>query len=137
MPAGPTATVAEAVAAAGGFSNGPPVDIPPETASRPVPTGRAIHVVRTAAGGVDVRFESMTAAARLTLGLRLDLNEASEEDLLLVPHMKPEFAREIASRRNQTPWKQLDELTAIPGIGPRTVQKWRDYLRAGEDSIPR
>lgn len=124
---GSSATVAAALAAAGG--------IPAEQireASLPVRTGQVIHAARNASGGYDVRLEPMPAAARLALGRKLDLNEASEEDLLLVPGMKPEFAGEIVRRRRQAAWARVEDLAVLSGVGPAGVKRWRDYLRAGE-----
>lgn len=124
---GTSATVAGALAAAG--------DIPAEQireASLPVRTGQVIHAARNASGGYDVRLEPMPAASRLALGLKLDLNDASEEDLLLVPGMKPQFAGEIVRRRRQAAWTRVEDLTVLSGVGPAGVKRWREYLRAGE-----
>ena len=73
----------------------------------------------------------MDAAARLTLGIALDIDRASEQELLNVPGMKPEWARYIALRREKAPWRTLEELEEISGVGPKTVEKWREYLTVG------
>ena len=123
---GPARTVGEALAAAGGS----PVELASEIASQPVRSGRSIRVVRKPSGGADVSTEAMPAAARLSLGLKLDVNEAAEEDLVLVPGLKPEVAKEIVRRRGKMPFQKIDELIAVSGVGPRSVAKWRDYLSA-------
>ncbi|HBD09698.1 MAG TPA: hypothetical protein DCZ69_15710 [Syntrophobacteraceae bacterium] len=100
-------------------------------------TGRRLRVVDTAQDNRHIIIEPMSAAARLTLGLRLDLNKASPEDLALVPGMKPCWVEAIAARRGRQPWRHLDELQEIPGIGPRTVAKWSGFVEATQgDDLP-
>lgn len=96
----------------------------------PLRSGQAVRFVRTPSGAFDVRLEDMQSAARLTIGGKLDLNRASVEELCLVPQMKPEIAAAIVSRRAERPWGSLPELSEIHGIGPKTIEKWQDYLEA-------
>jgi DNA uptake protein ComE-like DNA-binding protein len=70
----------------------------------------------------------MPAAARLVLGEKLDLNSVSQEDLLLIPGMRPNLAAAIVNRRGNEPWVALDDLQEVPGIGPGLVRKWKDHL---------
>ena len=79
-------------------------------------------------GAIDAAVEPMDAAARLALGLKLDLNAASRSDLLLIPQLKEETAEAIVQRRASVPWTSLDELAQIRGVGPRTVERWSEYL---------
>jgi DNA uptake protein ComE-like DNA-binding protein len=81
-------------------------------------------------GGVHAEVARMDAAARLALGYKLDLNAASESDLLLIPQMKSETARAICDRRALLPWSSAGELREIRGIGPKTAAKWSEYLEA-------
>jgi DNA uptake protein ComE-like DNA-binding protein len=83
---------------------------------------------------VEIRVGTMPAAARLTLGEKLNVNTATEEELLLVPQMKVGFAAAIFDRRNRHEWQRLDELEEISGIGPKTVEKWRNYLEVNKNS---
>jgi competence protein ComEA len=127
---GPTGTVSDALSAAGWSPTRPDLTIPQDLAQRAVETGKRIHVSHKANAPPDVTVENMDAAARLTLGSRLDLNLASEGELLLVPRMKPDWAKAIVERRRQLPWKTIDDLQEISGIGPKTVEKWRKLLDA-------
>jgi DNA uptake protein ComE-like DNA-binding protein len=125
---GPTATLGEALRAAGGLTGdgtGPPSQ---EVLNQPIVSGTLVRVQRSASGELQFQTEQMPASTRLVLGMKLDLNAASLDDLLCVPQMKPETARAIVERRNQRRWRDLHELNEIPGVGPRTVEKWRSHL---------
>lgn len=52
------------------------------------------------------------------------LNTVTEQELQNVPHLGPERARELIAMR---PITQLDQLTAINGIGPARLDDIRDY----------
>jgi DNA uptake protein ComE-like DNA-binding protein len=84
---------------------------------------------------VEVGVEAMPAAARLTLGEKLNVNTSSEEELMLVPQMRAGFAAAIANRRPKSGWESLDDLEEIPGVGPKTVEKWRNYLEVTDSGI--
>ncbi len=75
-----------------------------------------------------MRIERMGAAAALALGGKLDLNRAAIEDLCLVPQMKPETADAIVRRRCGRPWRAVDELEEIQGVGRATAEKWKAHL---------
>lgn len=125
---GPCATVADILKAAGVPEKGIRRKGSAESLSRLVCSGRSVHIGYSESGDLLIRLESMPASARLTLGMKLDLNEASEEELCLAPLMKPEFASAIVNRRKNKPWEHLQDLMEISGIGPKTVEKWKDYL---------
>jgi competence protein ComEA len=125
------ATAGEAIRAAGGIIDVGMGAIPEDVLSRRVMPGTLLRVERGESGEARARVEPMSASARLTLGIRLDLNDSSVEELLRVPRMKPEIARAIVERRKQKAWRDLEELSEIHGIGPKTVEKWRAYLSPG------
>ena len=76
----------------------------------------------------------MPAAARLALGEKLNVNEATEDELMLVPQMKVGFASAIINRRSRQKWQRLEELEEISGVGPKTVERWQSYLVANQNS---
>ncbi len=117
--------------AAGGFRDGSGVRTLPPCSLDGLKSGQAVRFIRRDSGTSDVRIEKMEAAARLALGERLDLNETSVDDLCLIPQMKPETAEAIVSRRRDKPWRSIDELTEIRGVGRGAVEKWKDYLEVG------
>jgi DNA uptake protein ComE-like DNA-binding protein len=120
--------VLHAIDMAGGVTDGLENRISEELSGKELSTGQRIRVSRHDAGDIEVILEPMEAAAWLILGGKLDLNEATEEELCLVPRMRKEFAEAIVSKRSQRPWKNLHEIQEIPGIGPKTVEKWKDSL---------
>ncbi len=124
----PSVTVAEAIKTAGGLRQGTADTIPQRFAHAKLHTGQRVQVVVRGQDNVQVHLQSMPAGARLALGQKLDLNRATAQQLLLIPKMKPDFATAIVERRRQRPWTGLDELREIPGVGPKTIRKWADYL---------
>lgn len=133
----PPATAAQAVATAGGCSaeaaaTATPNPAPPALQQN-LGTGQRLRIACVNQEIRQIDIEPMPAAARLTLGLRLDLNQAASADLVLVPGMKPLWAETIVARRNHRRWQQLGELQQIPGIGTRTVAKWASFLEVSEE----
>jgi competence protein ComEA len=116
------ATVASAAAMAGCSSH-----IPADVAHRKLISGQCLEILCQEAG-TTVRFGRMPGAALLALGLKLDLNSASLDELLLVPKMHPKIAAAIIERRQEDEWEQIDDLIEIRGVGPKTVQNLQDYL---------
>jgi competence protein ComEA len=61
----------------------------------------------------------------------LDLNTATAAQLEALPFIGPTMARQIvAFRERHGPFPAVDSLVRVPGIGPRTVERVRDRLRA-------
>jgi comEA protein len=60
----------------------------------------------------------------------ITLNTASPKELELLPGIGPVLAEGIvAYRQEHGPFKRIDELLAIKGIGPKKLEKLRSYLR--------
>jgi competence protein ComEA len=95
--------------AAPAFAAAPPH--PGEAAARP---GRA---TTGAAPG-----ESRAGAAVI------NLNEASEDQLVLLPGVGPSRATAIVNYRRQHPFKHIEELQRIKGIGKKTFVRLRPLL---------
>jgi competence protein ComEA len=128
------ATVAEAVVVAGGCRSGYRVAATEPMSVLQLNNGERLHVSCPAQGPLEVRREAMDAAARLTLGAKLDLNEASAEELCLVPGMQTHVAETIVARRRDRKWRALNELGEISGVGPKTLQRWGSYLEVRSPS---
>jgi competence protein ComEA len=73
----------------------------------------------------------------LTLGLALDLNLASREDLEALPGIGPVLARRIADfREKHGPFRDISELEQVTGVGPGKLAKLRPHVtvsRIGTD----
>jgi DNA uptake protein ComE-like DNA-binding protein len=127
---GPEVTVSRALEVAGGLRAGSAKAVAAEVAERLIGSGQVVRVLASGQGPATIRIETTPAATWLTLGGKLNVNAASEEELMLVPQMKAGFAAAIVDRRGRSSWQGLDELEAIPGVGPKTVDKWKAYLEA-------
>jgi competence protein ComEA len=64
----------------------------------------------------------------------IDINQASEEDFAKLPGVGPELARRIvAFREKHGPFRRVEDLLVIRGIGHKKWRKMRPYLRVGQD----
>lgn len=67
----------------------------------------------------------------------LDINLASAEDFQKLPGIGPKLAEQIvAFRRKHGPFRRVEDLMAIKGVG---IKKWkaiRPYLRVGKQERP-
>jgi competence protein ComEA len=125
---GTQVTAARAIEAAGGLRDSLPGEVLTESAAREIRGGQQVHVLWSETGVRELRIEPMPAAARITLGEKLNVNTASEEELMLVPLMKAGFSAAIVNRRSEGNWQSVDALEEIPGVGPKTVERWKNYL---------
>ncbi len=67
--------------------------------------------------------EPLPAGARLTLGARLDLNQATAEDLAQLPGVGPSLANAIVEeRKRRGGFKTWDEVDAVSGVGPARIE---------------
>lgn len=59
----------------------------------------------------------------------IDLNDADAHLLQAVPRIGPALAtRLLEYRAAHGPWTRVDELDAVKGIGPSTIQRIRPYV---------
>ena len=63
----------------------------------------------------------------------INLNTASAAQLQEVPGIGPVTAEKILKmRKSYGPFKSVDDLRAIKGIGPKRLEKMRKYLTVGK-----
>jgi competence protein ComEA len=68
---------------------------------------------------------------RLMAGLPIDLGSATPEDLAGVPGLSPRLAIEIArDRARRGPFRSVDDLIRVRGIGPTRLARARPFLSA-------
>ena len=72
-----------------------------------------------------------SGARALRDGRGLDVNSASLEDLQLLPRIGPALAGRIVAHR---PFGSVEDLTRVPGIGPRTLEGLRALIVAENSS---
>jgi len=64
---------------------------------------------------------------------KVNINEASIEELEILPGIGPVKARAIVEyRRKRGGFKKVEELLEVPGIGPKTLEKLRPYVEVGK-----
>jgi competence protein ComEA len=87
--------------------------------------------VEVAPGG-GYRLAAMAGAQLITLGLPIDLNRASAEDLDAIPGLGPALAQRIIDyRKAHGPFKKVEDLREISGVGPQNLEKLKPYLGLG------
>ena len=90
---------------------------------------------RSVRPGVRIDFDGEQAQLSfmedtLVVGLPLDLNAATAASLQALPGIGPARAEAIvAERAAGGPFESIDELTRVKGIGPKTVEELRPFLR--------
>lgn len=98
-----------------------------------VQAGRSFALRGDADGACTVATGRMSAEAKLVLGLPLLLNEASVEDLQLLPGIGPALAWRIAAARAKVGgFLEVDDLLDVRGIGPARLAAIRAVVAVDE-----
>ena len=80
-------------------------------------------------GGQQGSLVDVDRAIPLEARFQVDVNRADWPEMLLLPGLGKTLARRILSERQQHgPFRDLDELVRVPGIGPKTLERIRPYL---------
>ena len=97
---------------------------------RPVPAPGADGSPAEAAA---ISAPAAPPAASPPSGPALDLNSADSRQLDALPGIGPVLAsRIVAHRAAAGPFRTVDELRAVRGIGPRLLERLRPLVRAGD-----
>lgn len=84
-----------------------------------------------------VRLGVMAGERLLALGVRLELNQAAAETLDALPGVGPGLAKRIVDERStRGPFASVDALRRVRGIGPKTLEKLRPYVRVQREQAP-
>lgn len=76
------------------------------------------------------RLIEIDRQTRHTVSFQLDVNSADWPEWTLLPEIGETMARRIVeSREQQGPFRDIDDLKRVRGIGPRTLEKIRPYLQ--------
>src|SRR5215472_1999666 len=68
----------------------------------------------------------------------VNINTANSEQLQQVPGIGPATAQKILQmRKSYGPFKSVDDLLAIRGLGQKRLDKMRKYLTVGKASAPK
>jgi competence ComEA-like helix-hairpin-helix protein len=83
-------------------------------------------------------FVSSLAAKKKPPTQPVNLNTATSEQLQLVPGIGPATADKILKvPKSYGPFKSVDDLLAIRGLGPTRLEKMRKYLITGKSATPK
>jgi len=77
---------------------------------------------------------SPARAEKATLEGVVNLNTATPDELRLIPGVGPARVRNILAYRRAHPFRTVDELARIKGIGRKTIRRWRLHLAVGGPS---
>lgn len=117
------ARVQDAVQAAGGFT--PAADRQAVNLAAPLEDGERIAVPRAAP---ILAPATASTTSKPAAGL-LNLNTASTDELAELPGIGPGLAGRIVLYRTQNgPFRSIEALEAVPGIGPKRLAQVRPYV---------
>jgi len=74
---------------------------------------------------------SAASDSEITAVVTVNLNEASEAELVRLPGIGPSRARAIIAYRDRRPFKRPEEILNVHGIGRKTFRKLRPHLTVG------
>jgi competence protein ComEA len=98
---------------------------PMPRSAAPLSSGTMVEVDQEGAW----RLSRMSGERLLTLGLALDLNSATAKDLEVLPGIGPVLARRlIEHRQTHGPFKNLEDLLAVPGLGEQKLARLKPYV---------
>jgi competence protein ComEA len=100
------------------------VDTPEIDDDRPEPvTSRSASMRKDSSA-----TRTTTAKKEGAPGVPLDINTATADDLQRLPGIGPTLAGRIIARRKDTPFKSVDDLRHVSGIGAKTLEKLRPFV---------
>jgi competence protein ComEA len=83
-----------------------------------------------AQGGLSGRLIEIDRAEPQAVAFELDVNAAEWPELSVLPNIGETLARRIVeSREADGPFADIDDLQRVRGIGPKTLEQIRPYLR--------
>jgi competence ComEA-like helix-hairpin-helix protein len=65
----------------------------------------------------------------------IDINRASAADLQRLPGIGSKMSQRILDERQKKPFKTVEELRRVSGIGPKTLEKLRRYVTVTRPSV--
>ena len=90
---------------------------------------RSVPVVTLQADSVNADTIFCEGCNPLVFGQPLNINEASIEHLMSLPHIGEKRATDIMTHRlNHGDFKKLQDLDQVRGIGPKTLSKIQPYI---------
>ncbi|MBI5682332.1 MAG: helix-hairpin-helix domain-containing protein [Deltaproteobacteria bacterium] len=67
--------------------------------------------------------------AKQVLGIKIDINKATQSDLESLPNVGPKLAKNIIEKRNEVGgFKSIDDIKKVKGIGEKKFEKIKDLI---------
>ncbi|MCA9138427.1 MAG: helix-hairpin-helix domain-containing protein [Planctomycetales bacterium] len=89
-----------------------------------------IGLVAVFSGG-PLRESAIESPSHSTTVLRIDINQAGQQEWILMPNIGRSTAQQILKDRAANgPFRSLADLQRVPGIGPKTVRELSPYCQA-------
>ena len=79
---------------------------------------------------------ALAAKGRLAPGERLDLNRATVSELMRLPGLGEKRAQAIVARRQKQPFRRIEDVAAVKGIGRAWFHKVKGSLTVGGVTLP-
>jgi len=131
LPAG--SRLADAIAAAGGY--GPDVDLPAASRGLNLATaltdGQQVYVPRLGDGGAAAPSAAASGAGGGGAGGLVDLNNATPEELDALPGIGPVTVQKIVAARQERPFASLEDAVERGVLNNGQLEKIRDQATAG------
>jgi competence protein ComEA len=108
---------------------------PGEAAPCAAPAERAARGAHSTAVGC-AGGPALRGPARLLFGLPLDANTADAAALETLPGLGPARAAAIVAARCARPFRALEDLARVPGIGARTRERLAQWLAVDPGAAP-
>jgi len=90
-----------------------------------------------ARGGLTGRLIEIDHVPPLEADFQVDINQADWPEFTLLPGIGETLARRIVRfRRTEGPFRSHEDLQRVNGIGPKTLERIRPYLRPVEPPPP-
>lgn len=116
--------VQDAVRAAGGLA--PNADVERVNLAAPLADGMAVVIPRRGENPPSVGDPALAGAAQ---GEKVDLNRATAAELDALPGIGPSKAAAIVKYREEKgPFRTVEDLLDVPGIGPALLEQLRDRV---------
>jgi len=93
---------------------------------------RPFHLIKEGEGEAALLppSQSMPGATRLALGGKIDLNQASPQDLAALPEVGPSLAERIVmNRKEMGSFKRVEDLMRVKGIKQKKFDKIKPFIQ--------
>jgi competence protein ComEA len=76
-------------------------------------------------------FPALAGKRALSAGERIDLNRASVSELMRLPGVGQKRAQAIVAHRQKQPFRRVEDVISVKGLGPAWFRKVKANLVAG------